>query len=105
MEAGTEGAADPSGKNVSFTEACKIAVAEQTPPKTLASIASSGMQSSTPVKLKSVEVQTEFTWPCATEQPSHIAHVSKRSTATKSTTTEDVGSGAEDKSKTGGKNS
>ena len=61
------------------------------------------MQFSTPVELKSVEVQTELTWPCAAEQPIHITHVSIRSTAAKSTTTEDVGSGPEDKSKKGGK--
>jgi len=51
------------------------------------------------VSSRSVEVQTDLTWPCAAKQPVPVAHVMKQVSSAKSATTEDVGSQMETEDK------
>ena len=92
-----------SEKNVSFIDARKIALGE-TPSKSMSTIVSSGMRPPTPVSSRSVEVQTDLTWPLGARQPTQVACVTKHQTAAKSTATENVGAttAPDDKGSKGG---
>jgi len=92
-------------KSVSFIEARKLATAEQKPSThtTLASVISSKSQR----QLKSVEVQTDLTWPAAADEPIQVSQTrASKATATASTSTavfEDAGSADDEKARKGGK--
>ena len=92
-----------SEKNISFTDARKLALGQSSSKPTMVTVVSSGMRPSTSVSSRSVEVQTDLTWPCATKQPVPVARFMKQLSSAKSTTTEDVGSQmeTEDKSQRG----
>jgi len=93
-----------SEKNISFVEARKLA--QQSTKPTMATIVTSAMRPSTSVQTRSVEVQTDLTWPAGIEMPTQLVHVVRQKTSA-ATATEDVGCAAEksttEKSKQGGK--
>jgi len=92
-------------KNLSFIESRKLAVAEQqqSSQTSLASVVSSSRQR----QFKSVEVQTNLTWPGTADKPIQVTQSQgRKSTATASTSTathEDAGSAGDEKLKMGGK--
>ena len=92
-------------KNISFTESRKLAVAEQQQPfqTPLASVVSSSKTR----QLKSVQVQTDLTWPRTADKPIQVTQSQAiRSTTTVSTSTathEDASSADDEKSKKSGK--
>jgi len=90
-------------QNVSFIEARKLAVTEQKslPHASLASVVASVK----PRQSRSVEIQTDLTWPETAEWPIQVAlsQASKTTTSRSTTTCEDVGTADEVKSNKGGK--
>jgi len=93
-----------SEKNISFIDARKLALGQSSSTPNMSTVVLSGMRPSTSVSSRSVEVQTELTWPRGTKQPTQVACVTKHQTAAKSTATENVGAttAPEDKGTKGG---
>jgi len=93
-----------SEQNISFIDARKLALGQSSSKPTMSTVVLSGMRPSTSVSSRSVEVQTDLTWPLGTKQPTQVACVTKYQTAAKSTATDNVGAttAPEDKSTKGG---
>ena len=80
-----------SEKNISFIDARKLALGQSSAKPTMSTVVLSGMRPSASVSSRSVEVQTDLTWPLGARQPTQVACVTKHHTAAKSTATENVG--------------